>query len=268
MAIERHQASGLYPPLRLPSFDAPPPSPEMPKEPPGEAQNTALRPPSAAEIEAIIEQAQQEGYREGFETGKKEGFASGFEIGKAQGHAEGFAAGQAEGKAAGFAAGREEGFATGWEEGKTQAWQEHAPQWQENVQKLQRLLAALEANYRTLPEQLGPAVVSLSIEIARAVLQQELGESASRHTQLLVERLLRETTVRPLTVRLHPEDLTLVSEAVQISDGVTLQPDPSIEPGSVLIEHPDLAIDAQLSTRWRRVVHQLLPEAAKWNEQP
>lgn len=268
MPIERHQASGLFPPLTLPSFDDAPPAPKGPAAA-GTAGSTAEQPPglplpTAAEIEAVWESARQEGYAEGFAAGKTEGYAEGFAAGKAEGYAAGFA----EGKAAGEAAGREAGFAAGYEAGRTEgeaaAHAEWEPKWAEQVAALQALVAGLGKETETLPQRLAEPVATLALAIARAVVGSELA-ARPEAVAAVAEAALREAASRPVVLRIHPEDQALIEQALGATDGVTWAADATLPRGSVIVEGESFLIDATLPSRWRRIVSRLYPKAATWS---
>ncbi|MCX7945886.1 MAG: FliH/SctL family protein [Hydrogenophilus sp.] len=268
MPIERHQAIGLYRTLALPSFD----DPQRAKEARSDegATVSAVR-PTVAEIEQQIEEARRLGYDEGYRAGHEEGYRAGFEAGRSEGYTAGFTAGHAEGQQAGFTEGlekgREEGRAQGYADGRAAGEAEARAEWEPLFAERERALAELTAKFadewQKLPQSLAEGVVALAIEIARAVVTAEL-TTRPYHVVPLAERLLAEELLRPLTVRLHPEDLALLPEAFTDREGVHWLADPSLMRGSVLLEGSTTIVDASLPSRWQRAVARLYPALAQW----
>jgi|YNPBryulayer2012_1023412.scaffolds.fasta_scaffold00153_20 flagellar assembly protein FliH len=257
MPIERHQASGLFPPLTLPSFD------EVAQQPPGEpAQATSdeAELPTASELEAVWEAARHDGYAAGYAAGKEEGFAAG--------HAEGYAQGFAEGKAAGETAGYAEGFDRGQEEGRAEgaaaAKSEWEPRLREQLAAASELVTALKEQFQALPQRLAEPVATLAIEIARAVLENELA-THPKTVVAVAEAALRTALEQPATLRAHPDDAAFLTEALSGNAGITIVADPQLCRGSVVIEGENFLVDATLPSRWRRVVGRIAPQAANWS---
>lgn len=266
MPIERHQASGLYPPLPLPSFDESgrPRRTPSPLAPSVDAHDSAEpRLPSARDVAQIIETARQEGYDEGYRTGYAEGKAEGYQAGFTAGHAEGYTQGEREGRQAGEAQGHADGFAAGQREGVEQAKAEWGPRWAEQCDALNRLVSEIATAWQQMPQKLAEPIATLAIEIARSVLQEEL-KTHPETVVALAQKMLASETRRPVTVKLHPDDLTLVRDAVGEPEGVRWQADPELTRGSVWMEGESFLVDATLPNRWRRLVSRINPAAATW----
>ena len=255
MPIDRHQATGLYRPWQPPSFD----EGENRRTPPtaAEAAHPGVQLPTVEELEALYEQSRREGFaaghEEGFAAGRAEGLAQGREEGRRQGHQEGYAKGEAEGKA----------------QGEAQARAQYEAQWQQRLALANSLIEGLEHLAEHTREALAEELAVLAVEIARRVLQDEL-RIAPERIVVLVRRLLEEEGAMHLTIRLHPEDLPLVREALEAElakGGHRLVADAAIGRGGCLVESDSHVVDATVPTRWRRLVARLWPESANWEEE-
>ena len=97
-------------------------------------------------------------------------------------------------------------------------------------------------------------VVDLSLEIAKAVIEQTLDVSPDA-LRSLVESVLRSATREEcVTVRLAPRHVeTLSSLEDPMLSGVTLSPDPSLGPADVVVNLATGGLDARVSARWERL---------------
>jgi flagellar assembly protein FliH len=256
MPIDRHQATGLYRPWQPPSFDE---AENRRDQPPAgaEAARQGVQLPTVEELEALYEQSRREGFaaghEEGFAAGRAEGLAQGQEEGRRQGHQEGYAKGEAEGRT----------------QGEARARAQYEAQWQQRLALAASLIEGLEHLAERTRETLAEEIAALAVEIARRVLQDELRTSPERIVSL-VRRLLEEEGAPHLTIRLHPEDLSLVREGLDAElakGGHRLIADASIARGGCLVESDSHVIDATLPSRWRRLVARLWPESAHWEEE-
>jgi len=270
MGIERHQASGLYPPLPLPSFDEPERgarsgkrAAEPPSQHPSDETPSSSPLPTASDLEALIESARQEGFEEGYRAGFAQGKSEGYQAGFEEGRAAGFVQGENEGREAGHQEGYAAGLAEGQEAGKAAAYAEWASQWEAQTDALKKIVTQLSEATQQLPQQLAEPVTALAIEIARAVVMENLRtqpESVVAVTRQILETELR----RPVTVKLHPDDHALVTQNLTPPEAVRFVPDPELAHGSVCVEGDSFLIDGTVASRWRRIVSRLYPTAATW----
>jgi flagellar assembly protein FliH len=270
MGIERHQASGLYPPLPLPSFDEPERdaqsgkhAAESPSQHPSDETSPSSPLPTASDLEALIESARKEGFEEGYRAGFAQGKSEGYQAGFEEGHAAGFAQGKHEGREAGHQEGYAAGLAEGQEAGKAAAYAEWASQWEAQTEALKKIVTQLSEATQQLPQQLAEPVTALAIEIARAVVMETL--KTQPETVVAVTRQILETELRrPVTVKLHPDDHALVTQNLTPPEAIRFVPDPELAHGSVWVEGDSFLIDGTVASRWRRVVSRLYPKAATW----
>jgi len=200
--------------------------------------------PTAEAIEAIFEQAREEGYTLGYAVGREEGFAAGKEEGLAAGEAAGLQAGQARIDA---------------EQAALQA----------EAAKVAVLAGRLEDRLGRLEHEVADELLALAVELARQVVR---GELAARPAALIrvVREALAQLPHQHAVVWLHPQDAALVraqiGEMLQHA-GHRVHEDAALERGDCLIEAGGSQLDATLATRWRRVLEQLGLDAV-WAAEP
>lgn len=185
-------------------------------------------------------------------------------------HDEGFAAGLAQGREQGLAQGQEQGFEQGHAEASRE-WQQRmdnyqAHQAQEASQRLEAVIAALDAAFTDIQKQMAQEMLRLACDIARQVVRREL-----RSDPLLVEPVVREALgllvadSRPAVVRLHPEDFAAFAESRRAelsTGGVQWVADATVAPGGCLVESGGMIIDGSLEKRWQKALAALGLEGA------
>lgn len=208
------------------------------------AQADALRRRAQALAQARQE-GLEKGYQEGYDKGRAEGHAQGLEIGRAEGHAEGLAAGRVEGHAQGLESGHTEGAALV----------------REQAARLDALAQACAGALNELEAEVGQSLISLATRIAEQVLRDQLREHPD-HILAVVRDVLqsRPEPGAPLNLRLHPDDLGLVSTMLQQTPdhaSYRLIADERITRGGCMAETALGSVDATLETRWQRIVSAL-----------
>ncbi|PAS98549.1 MAG: hypothetical protein BSR46_12085 [Candidatus Dactylopiibacterium carminicum] len=228
--MPNNQASGAYPRLAFEQFDAPPPAPEPPVE---------LVPQASLEPEAGAEQPADDGPLEiapGVQLPTLE------EIERIQSEA------------------HREGYALGYEEGSARGRMEAA--------ELHQLLQSMDDAMERLDQEIAEEVQVLAIEIARQVLRETL---ALRPDVVLgvVREALSQLPQKGAVIHVNPEDLELmrrfVAEHYEAVEHRVVE-DATVERGGCLIESAGGQIDAQIQTRWRRVVETLTRDAGGFHE--
>ncbi|HEY0358280.1 MAG TPA: FliH/SctL family protein [Mycobacteriales bacterium] len=178
-------------------------------------------------------------------------------------------------------AARAEGYAAGWGEGRRVAAAEsrtRAAAVAAEVGAAERArqqryasaiaavaAAATELERRALPvlDEFSDSILAAALVLAEAVLGRELALGGDGGAVALRRALDLAPKYRPVTVRLHPEDLVTLSLAgptVEI-DGrtVTLVPDVSVGRGGAIADCDATEVDARLSTALDRAGQALLP---------
>lgn len=211
-------------------YEPPEPEPEPPK------------PPTLEEIEAIRQQA----YEEGFAEGKAEG--------QEKGHAEGVAQGFKEGHEQGLAQGKEEGYAEGQARGD-----ELAAQWQ-------ALADATLAPMNALDEAVEKQLVLVAAKLAEAVI----GVECQTNPQVLLNALKTGVDVLPLSqgeveILLHPEDLELVKSHYgeeQLKERRwRLLAEPTMERGGCQLQNASSTVDLTIKQKLKETLELFLQES-------
>jgi flagellar assembly protein FliH len=169
-----------------------------------------------------------------------------------------------------------QGYAAGWAEGKRQAADaaraaaeqaavDAARAVVERTAALDRAVAAVAAAATALERQVAPAVTAAEEAVLRAALTltetllgHELAASRSPGEDALRRALALAPAGRPVTVRLHPDDLAALTgcgPADRDVDGraVTLLADPRLQPGDAVAECDATTVDARLGPALDRV---------------
>ena len=192
------------------------PAGEEEPSPPSEdvTESVQLAYPTAAELEAIHQEAYQAG----------------------------FAAGEAEGHSAGRQAGRDEVVA------------ELRPQLLAELQALEALRTALDARVAALDAEVAPQLSALALSCAQRIVADHVRNSAHAIEPLLrpvLAGLGRQW--QQARLRVHPDDLALV-QTVTAREAAEVRwqfvADPFIERGGCLLEGPSGRMDLTLAARW------------------
>jgi flagellar assembly protein FliH len=214
---------------------------DMPRAPenmlgrrPGEVyvapEEEEFRPPTLAEIEAI----RQEAELEGFEAGKADGYAEGLEAGRLQG--------LKEGHEEGLRQGQEQGLSEGLAEGKAM------------LARFESLLGQFSAPLSLLDNEIEQELLELSMILARQILLHEL----KTHPEHILAALRQGIDCLPVKdqqvkIRLNPDDLTLVNGLYEHSElerkRWELESDPLLERGELVIDSHRSRVDMRLEER-------------------
>lgn len=137
--------------------------------------------PTAEELKAIADQAQQEGYADGFKEGMEKGLHQGEEAGR--------------------------------KHGEEKAYGETRAKMDDEKARLQSIADRLFQPTQQQDEQLESLVVDMAVNLARRLLVNELNSQPEKITSV-VKRALTELPVgaRNITVELSPADMALLDE--------------------------------------------------------
>lgn len=201
--------------------------PEPAADPAGESaeEEAGIGYPTAAELEAIHQEAWQAGYEAGIEAGRAEGERQGLEQGREQGAAEGRAELQAR-------------FAESW-----------AP--------LSQLSEAFAGQLARIEAELSADLLRLAWQIAEQLLEKQLLLDPAALEPVL-EKALAQLPAQLATARLrvHPDDLAVAREFLQQEAPETVwqwMEDPSVARGGCIVDAPAARLDATLAARMAAV---------------
>ncbi len=167
-----------------------------------------------------------------------------------QAHDEGFAAGREEGYASGNEAGRQEGYRAGYDEGREKS--------QAELDRLKRLMAMLDGALAQFDQELGEDILALSVAIARQITRNALNFRPEALLPVIHEAMagLPQPNQHPRLI-LHPDDAALVrslmdDELAQLHCRIV--EDSHVERGGCRVKTESSDVDATLPGRWDRVV--------------
>lgn len=171
--------------------------------------------PTAAELEAI----HQEAYQAGFEAGQAEGLQAGREAG----HAEAYAAAREQ-----FAA---------------------------EIAAMASLRERLEQGVAALEAQVAPELLDLAVTCARQIVADHIAVDQDALLPSLRDALAElGRDLGQVRVRVHSRDLAVVQAFIQREGGDTrwqFVEDSTVEPGGCLIDSSAFSLDLSLAQRWR-----------------
>lgn len=208
-------------------------------EPPEEEEE--ILPPTLEEIEAIRQNAYEEGLEQGKAEGLEKGYQEGFEKGQAEGHEQGQLAGHQEGLQAGEAI------------------------IQEQVAVWQQLMQQLHAPVDSVQQELQKELVALSVGLSRAVIKQEV----STNPEVIFQALAEALKVLPIgeksyQIRMNPEDIALITAQYSPEDlerhNWILVEAPELMRGGCDISTENNAVDLTIERRCREVLDKFLHE--------
>ncbi len=207
-----------------------------------------LKPPTAAELEEIRQNAYQEGFREGREAGHREG--------KAQGHQEGLKTGQAEGKTAGF------------QQGKAEALRQTKAQIQTSLQNLEKIREELQFPLKEVNESTEEAIVNLVLAISRAVIFRDLSLDQQQIENVVNEALAAlPMQDEQAIVYVHPSNVAFLKEHLPAGDDFHYAVDKNILPGGCRIETRHTLLDYTVEKRFQTVVQKMLARHGNLQDQ-
>jgi len=150
--------------------------------------------------------------------------------------------------------GHREGFRKGYDEGRTEL--------EGQSRQLQSLLDLLAEPLKQLDKDVEQSVVDLAVLIARHLVRRELKTNPGEIVAVVREAMARlPVNMRHPRIHLHPEDLVLVMNALNLGDeekAWRLEPDPLTTRGGCLVETETSFIDATVEARLAAIVSKML----------
>lgn len=157
-----------------------------------------------------------------------------------------------------------EAYEEAWRQGYEEGLQAGAAEVAERAERLQSLLGSLCAPFEELDDEVEQQLLRLVTLAVRQLLRREL-QSDPGHVIGVVRDALRMLPVssRSIEVQLHPEDATLVREALTGSGEERpwcLTEDPLVSRGGCLVKADKSRIDATVESRLNRTLAALIED--------
>lgn len=173
------------------------------------------------EIDAIREQARQEGY--------------------------------AEGQQQGLHAGRSEGYMAGLQQGQTEI--------NETIQHLRQIAVSFGTEVSQSSETMAPELLNLGLDISKAMIKTALSVKPELILPTISAAIHSLPSLQlPALLYLQPDDAALVREHLGeelAQNGWRLVEDPELQRGGCRMETGTNQVDATMQTRWRRIAESL-----------
>ncbi|MFP4130991.1 flagellar assembly protein FliH [Thiohalospira sp.] len=203
--------------------------------------------PTEEELAALREEARSQGYEAGYEAG--------------------YAAGEEAGTAAGNEAGHQEGHAAGYEAGLAEgreAAESERQQYADAAARLEAITAAFARPLEQLDESVEEQLLAVVDAAARQLVRRELHRHPDEVVAVVREALAElPAQAQAYELHLHPEDATLVREALGVREDDTerqweLVEDPGLTRGGCRVESEYTRVDATLERRLAALSARLL----------
>ena len=168
-------------------------------------------------------------------------------------HQEAFQAGFEAGKTAGFEAGHKEG----WQAGHTQASTEFNQAYEQFLDIQQRL----QVSVTEVDQTIAPALLQLALSCAQKIVASHIQIKQDAVLDVLKQALSTlPDSIQQAKLRLHPDDIEAMKHYLseeRLSQSWQLIPDAALERGGCLLDSPVLSIDLSLKQRWQALSNAL-----------
>jgi len=211
-----------------------------------EEEEVEVEPFTAEQLEAI----RQEAYNEGLEQGLVEGRQKGEKLGYDEGFTEGQKAGEMEGKKLGFDA--------GFEQGEKQAFENTTKEQAEISQRYEKILQNIQQDLSEHKQSLNDVLPEIILSLAKAVVNEELTQG-SEHIINLVQQALNALPIDSgdITIEVNPKDLPFVEAAIEQGEFEgKVQARDQVEAGGCRVHTRYSSVDFTLSERWQAIEKQ------------
>ncbi|MDB5799704.1 MAG: flagellar assembly protein FliH [Rhodocyclales bacterium] len=154
-----------------------------------------------------------------------------------------------------------EGYAAGYEEGSARGRLEAA--------ELHQLLQSMHEALSNLDQEVAEEIQALALEVARQVVRDALKVQPDS-VLAVIREALTQVPQQGATVRVNPLDAALVRQYLGEQFSSTshrLREDDDVMQGGCLVDSEGGQIDAQVTTRWRRVVENISRSASQFEEE-
>lgn len=133
-----------------------------------------------------------------------------------------------------------------------------AHQGREAAERLQGVAQALETSLAELQQQMAQQLLELACDIARQVVRQELAVNPNALLPVVKEAVtMLVVEGRPATVRLNPADMDAMAQPLREevdAPGLQWVADGAVPAAGCLVESAGTVVDASLDRRWQRAI--------------
>jgi flagellar assembly protein FliH len=153
-----------------------------------------------------------------------------------------------------------EAFTKGYAQGERAGLEAGGKRAEAMLRRVAQTLEDLAGLRTTLMQQSERQMVQLSLTLARRIVGREMSLDPELIAAMAHVAITKLGTSNPATIRLHPEDYTIVAREGERWAGaqVTVVPDPSIQRGGCLVESDFGSIDASLDRQFEEMTRALL----------
>lgn len=170
-----------------------------------------------------------------------------------------------------------EAYEEGYKEGREAGLKDGQAEVRRQTALLAKLLGSLERPFRDLDSEVEEELLQLAIGIARQLVRRELKSDPGQVIAVVQEAIAAlPVASRHVRVHLHPDDVRLVGEILQTSEGErhwALVEDPTLARGDCRVLTENSQVDATLERRIAALATQLMggdreDDAGEAAEQP
>lgn len=153
-----------------------------------------------------------------------------------------------------------EAFAKGYAQGERAGIEAGGKRAEAMLRRVAQTLTDLSSLRETLIQQTERQMVQLALTIARRIVYREVSLDPELIAAMAHVALKKLGTSSPATIRLNPEDYTVVTHEGERWGGaqVTVVPDPAIARGGCLVESEFGRIDASIDRQFEEMTRALL----------
>jgi flagellar assembly protein FliH len=153
-----------------------------------------------------------------------------------------------------------EAFTKGYAQGERAGLEAGGKRAEAMLRRVAQTLEELGGLRRTLMQQSERQMVQLALTLARRVVQREISLDPELIAAMAHVAIKKLGVSNPSTIRLHPDDYTVVARDGDRWSGsnVTVVPDPSIARGGCMVESDFGTIDASLDRQFDEMARALL----------
>lgn len=159
---------------------------------------------------------------------------------------------------------KEASFNEGVAEGKLKTKEEYSAKYTDGLSQFSKSVAALEKSakeFEVALEGIKGELVSAAVDIAKEVINIELGSSSAEVAKVLSNELIKELqSASKVVLKVNPKDHGAVSQNVGSLKHVEVISDSAVSEGGVIAISDAGNIDAQISKRFERVKKAALSE--------